>query len=110
MAEGVQKLVDQGFGIKVRTLITVSENGTFSFKHGPLHKNPQKSGSGVDSCKGHDGVSVKDHREKGPICINNLLSLLIACRLEEVAYAGYILKMFNQVSVHLITKICDIFN
>ena len=52
------------------------------------------------------------------------ICLLIAWRLEEVAYAGYILEIFNQVSVHLgkklfsmknwydafITKICDILN
>lgn len=85
----------------MRTLITGSENGTFSFRHGPLHRNPQKSGSGVDSCKGHDGLLLKDHRDKGPNGINNLLSLLIAWRLEEVAYAGYILEMFDLVSVNL---------
>ena len=70
----------------MKTLITVSENGTFSFKHGPLHRNLQKSGSVVDSCRGHDGLALKYYREKWPKCINNLLCLLIAWILEEVNF------------------------
>lgn len=83
----------------MRTLITGSENGTFSFKHGPLHRNPQKSGLGVDSCKGHDGLSLKDHREKGPNGINNLSSNSVEIGRSCVRWIYS--EVFNQVSVHL---------
>ena len=38
------------------------------------------------SCKGHDGLSLNDHLEKGPNYINSLLNVLIAWRWDEVAY------------------------
>ena len=52
------------------------------------------------SSKGHNGLSLNDHLEKGPNYINNLPNVLTAWRWDEVAYAGDIRKMFNQVLVH----------
>ena len=52
------------------------------------------------SSKGHDGLSLNDHLEKGPNCINSLPNVLMAWRWNEVAYSGDIRKMFNQVLVH----------
>ena len=52
------------------------------------------------SSKGHDGLSLNDHLEKGPNYINSLPNVLIAWRWNEVAYSGDIRKMFNQVLVH----------
>ncbi|KAK3706998.1 hypothetical protein QZH41_014076 [Actinostola sp. cb2023] len=52
------------------------------------------------SAKGHDGLSLNDHLEKGPNYINSLTDVLIAWRWDNVAYSGDIRKMFNQVMVH----------
>ena len=52
------------------------------------------------SAKGHDGFSLNDHLEKGPNYINELASVLMAWRWDDVAYSGDVRKMFNQVMVH----------
>ena len=52
------------------------------------------------SSKGHDGLSLNDHLEKGPNFINSLLDVLAAWRWNEVAFTGDVKKMFNQVLVH----------
>ena len=52
------------------------------------------------SSKGHDGLSLNDHLEKGPNYINSLPNVLMAWGWNEVAYSGDIRKMFNQVLVH----------
>ena len=52
------------------------------------------------SPKGHDGLSLNDHLEKGPNYINSLPNVLMAWRWNEVAYSGDIRKMFNQILVH----------
>ena len=52
------------------------------------------------SSKGHDGLSLNDHLEKGPNYINSLPNVLMAWRWDKVAYSGDIRKMFNQVLVH----------
>jgi len=52
------------------------------------------------SLKGHDGLSINDHLEKGPTFINSLLDVLAAWRWNEVAFTGDVRKMFNQVLVH----------
>ena len=48
------------------------------------------------SSKGHDGLSLNDHLEKGPNYINSLPNVLMARRWNS----GDIRKMFNQVLVH----------
>ena len=50
--------------------------------------------------RGHDGLSLNDHLEKGPNFINSLLDVLAAWRWNEVAFTGNVRKMFNQVLVH----------
>ena len=52
------------------------------------------------SSKGHDGLSLNNHLEKGPNYINSLPNVLRAWRWDEYAYSGDIRKMFNQVLVH----------
>lgn len=52
------------------------------------------------SSKGHDGLSLNDHLEKGPNYINSLPNGLTAWRWDEYAYCGDIRKMFNQVLMH----------
>ena len=52
------------------------------------------------SAKGPNGKSLNEHLEKGPNYINSLPNVLIAWRLDHVAYAGDIRKMFNQVLIH----------
>ena len=101
--EEVQKLVEQGFIIKVP-----HEN----VNHGqpewymPLQAvfTPEKSTKVRlvfdSSSKGHDGLSLNDHLEKGPNYINSLPNVLTAWRWDEYAYSGDIRKMFNQVLVH----------
>ena len=52
------------------------------------------------SSKGHDGLSLNDHLEKGPNYINSLPNVLSEWRWDEFEYAGDIRKIFNQVLVH----------
>jgi hypothetical protein len=52
------------------------------------------------SAKGPHGKSLNEHLEKGPNYINSLPNVLIAWRLNQVAYAGDIRKMFNQILIH----------
>ena len=52
------------------------------------------------SSKGHDGLYLNDHLEKGPNYINSLPNVLLVRRWNEVAYSGDVRKMFNQVLVH----------
>ena len=52
------------------------------------------------SSKGHNGLSLNDHLEKGPNYINSLPNVPSAWRWDEFAYARDIRKMFNRVLVH----------
>ena len=52
------------------------------------------------SAKGPNEKSLNEHLEKGPNYINSLPNVLIAWRLDHVAYAGDIRKMLNQVLIH----------
>ena len=52
------------------------------------------------SAKGPLGKSLNEHLEKGPNYINSLPNVLIAWRLNQVAYAGDIHKMFNEILIH----------
>ena len=52
------------------------------------------------SSKGHGGLSLNNHLEKGPNYINSLPSVLLAWQWNKVAYSGDIRKMFSQVLVH----------
>ena len=56
------------------------------------------------SSKGHDGLSLNDHLEKGQNYINSLPNVPSAWHWDEFAYAGDIRKMFNQVLVHSVTS------
>lgn len=101
--EEVQKLVDQGFVVKIPPE---------EVNHGrpewymPLQAvfTPDKSTKVRlvfdSSSKGHDGPSLNDYQEKGPNYINSLANVLAAWRWDAVAYAGDVQKMFNQVVVH----------
>ena len=52
------------------------------------------------SCEGHNGLSLNDHLEKGPNYINDIPEVLAAWRWDNIAYAGDVRKMFNQILVH----------
>mgnify|MGYP006973413750 CR=1 FL=1 len=90
--EEVQTLVDEGFVIKVARMVFSPQSSVYS----------KKSQASVDSsCKGHDGLSLHNHLENGPNYVNSLPNAAAARRWDEVAYAGDIWKMLNQVLVHL---------
>lgn len=99
----VQKLVDQGFVIKIPP---EQVDHTQPEWYLPLQAvfTPEKTTKVRlvfdASSKGHDGLSLNDHLEKGPNYINQLPSVLTAWRWDEVAYTGDVRKMFNQVVVH----------
>ena len=61
------------------------------------------------SSRGHDGLSLNDHLEKGPNFINSLLDVLAAWRWNTVAFTGDVGKMFNQVLVHPDDQVYDRF-
>ena len=52
------------------------------------------------SAKGQNGKSLNDHLEKGPNYINSLPNVLMAWRLDQVAYSRDMRKMFNQIRIH----------
>jgi hypothetical protein len=53
-----------------------------------------------DAAAKMDGLSLNDALEKGPCLMNSLFDVLIGCRQNEVAFAGDVSKMFNQIAVH----------
>jgi hypothetical protein len=53
-----------------------------------------------DAAAKMDGLSLNDALEKGPRLMNSLFDVLIGCRQNEVAFAGDVSKMFNQIAVH----------
>lgn len=53
-----------------------------------------------DSAAKAKGLSLNDALEKGPCFMNSLFDVLVGWREEEIAFAGDIAKMFNQVAVH----------
>ena len=99
----VQKLVDQGFVVKIPT---EQVDHSLPEWYLPLQAvfTPDKTTKVRlvfdSSSKGHDGLSLNDHLEKGPNYINSLANVLIAWRWNTIAYAGDVRKMFNQVVVH----------
>lgn len=101
--EEVRKLVDQGFVVKVPP---AEVDHTQPEWYLPLQAvfTPEKTTKVRlvfdSSAKGHDGFSLNDHLEKGPNYINELPSVLMAWRWDDVAYSGDVRKMFNQVMVH----------
>ena len=101
--EEVQKLVDQGFVVKVPP---AEVDHTQPEWYLPLQAvfTPEKTTKVRlvfdSSAKGHNGFSLNDHLEKGPNYINELPSVLTAWRWDVVAYSGDVRKMFNQVMVH----------
>ena len=101
--EEVQKLLDQGFVIKVPPEQVDHSKPEWYL---PLQAvfTPEKTTNVRlvfdSSSKGHDGLSLNDHLEKGPNYINSLPNVLTAWRWDEVAYTGDVRKMFNQILVH----------
>ncbi len=101
--EEVQKLVSQGFVIKVPS---EEVDHTKPEWYLPLQAvfTPDKTTKlrlvFDSSAKGHDNRSLNDHLEKGPNYINELPSVLAAWRWDNVAYSGDVRKMFNQILVH----------
>ena len=99
----VQKLLEQGFVIKVPTEEVDHSQLEWYL---PLQAvfTPERTTKVRlvfdASSKGHDGLSLNDHLEKGHNYINSLPNVLMAWRWNEVAYSGDIRKMFNQVLVH----------
>ncbi len=101
--EEVQKLLSQGFVIKVPS---EEVDHTKPEWYLPLQAvfTPDKTTKlrlvFDSSAKGHDNRSLNDHLEKGPNYINQLPSVLAAWRWDNVAYSGDVRKMFNQILVH----------
>ncbi|XP_022788922.1 uncharacterized protein LOC111328701 [Stylophora pistillata] len=87
----VQKLVDQGFVIKVASDNIDHDQPEWYLRLQAVF-TPEKSRQVRlvfdSSCKGYHGLSLNDHLEKGLNYINSLPNVLIAWRWDEVAYAG----------------------
>ncbi|PFX31433.1 hypothetical protein AWC38_SpisGene3710 [Stylophora pistillata] len=98
--EEVQKLLHQDFIIKVPTE-EVDHSQPECYLPLQVVFTPEKTTKVrlvFDACsKGHDGLSLNNHLEKGPNYINSLPNVLMGWRWNEVAYSGDIRKMFNQV-------------
>ena len=98
----VQKLLEQGFVIKV-PLEEVDHTQPEWYMPLQAVFTPERTTKVRlvfdSSSKGHDGLSLNDRLEKGPNYINSLPNVLMAWRWNEVAYSGDIRKMFNQVLV-----------
>ena len=101
--EEVQKLVSQGFVMKVPSEEVYHMQPEWYL---PLQAvfTPDKTTKlrlvFDSSAKGHDDRSLNDHLEKGPNYINELPGVLAAWRWDNVAYSGDVRKMFNQILVH----------
>ena len=101
--EEVQKLVSQGFVMKVPPEEVDHMQPEWYL---PLQAvfTPDKTTKlrlvFDSSAKGYDDRSLNDHLEKGPNYINELPGVLAACRWNNVAYSGDVRKMFNQILVH----------
>ena len=103
MDEEVEKLVEQEFVIKVPSENVDDGQPEWYMPLQAVFTSERSTKVRLvfdSSCKGHDGLSLNDHPEKGPNYINSLPNVLMAWRWDEVAYAGDIWKMFNQVLVH----------
>ena len=103
VAEEVRKLVDQGFVIKIPSEKVDHSKPEWYL---PLQAvfTPEKTTKVRlvfdSSCEGHNGLSLNDHLEKGPNYINDIPEVLAAWRYDNIAYAGDVRKMFNQILVH----------
>ena len=53
-----------------------------------------------DAAAKMDELSLNDALEKGPCLMNSLFDVLIGWKQNEVAFAGDVSKMFNQIAVH----------
>ena len=53
-----------------------------------------------DTAATKDAISLNDALEKGPCFMNFLFDVLVGWRQNEIAFAGDISKMFNQIAVH----------
>jgi hypothetical protein len=103
VAEEVRKLVYQGFVIKIPSEKVDHSKPKWYL---PLQAVfiPEKTTKVRlvfdSSCEGHNGLSLNDHLEKGPNYINDVPEVLAARRRDNIAYAGDVRKMFNQILVH----------
>lgn len=91
--EEVQKLLDQGFVVKVAPEQVDHSQPEWYL---PLQVvfTPERT------TKGHDGLSLNNYLEKGPNYINSLPNILATWRWDNVAYTGDDHKMFNEILVH----------
>jgi hypothetical protein len=103
VAEEVRKLVDQGFLIKIPSEKVDHSKPEWYL---PLQAvfTPEKTTkvrlAFDSSCKGHNGLSLNDHLGKGPSYINDIPDVLASWRWHNIAYAGDVRKMFNQILVN----------
>ena len=95
--EEVQRLLEQNFVTKVP--LEQTDHGKPEW-YLPLQAVFTPKRTTKVSSRGHDGLSLNDHLEKGPNFINSLLDVLAAWRWNEIAFTGDVRKMFNQVLVH----------
>lgn len=99
--EEVQKLLDQGFVVKVAPEQVDHSQPEWYL---PLQVvfMPERT------TKGHDGLSLNNYLEKGPNYINSLPNVLATWRWDNVAYTGDDHKMFNEILVHSYEEVTQV--
>ena len=98
----IKALVDRDMVIKLRPDAVNPHEPAWYLPIGEV-ETPNKSTKVrlvFDSAAKLKGLSLNDTLEKGPYFMNSLIDVLVGWREEEIAFAGEIAKMFNQVTVH----------
>lgn len=101
--EEIQKLVDDGFCVKLKSTEIDWSKPFWLLPHHAVER-PDASSTRVrvvfDSAAQYDGICLNDALEKGPNYLNDLFKVLIGRRQDEIAYCGDIRKMFNMIAIH----------
>ena len=98
----IKALVDRDVVIKLRPDAVNPDEPAWYLPIGEV-ETPDKSTKVrlvFDSAAKAKGLLLNDALEKGPCFMNSLFDVLVGWREEEIAFAGDIAKMLNQVAVH----------
>ncbi|XP_043069570.2 uncharacterized protein [Drosophila bipectinata] len=98
----IRNLLDKGYAVKLSEEETSREKSRTWYR--PLFKalnpnQPKKIGLAWDAAAKTHGFALNDYLLRGPDCLNPLIDVLLAFRVNKIAICGDIAEMFHRINI-----------
>ncbi|XP_044573440.1 uncharacterized protein LOC123257680 [Drosophila ananassae] len=98
----VRNLLDKGYAVKLSKEETCRENSRTWYLPIFIARNPNKPSKlrlVWDAAAKSHGCALNDYLLKGPDCLNPLIEVLLAFRVNKIAICGDIAEMFHRINI-----------